>query len=262
MRSIPYITHQIWFQGWNELPPKFEENVVSLRSLNRHYEHKTWDEASLLNECALLGPEYVAKFQSFPHMMQKIDFGRYIVLYNHGGISVDTDMKSLAPIDTTPHIEEADFLVSYAAFPMNILGQTNNALFIVKEQHPIMKQIIDGILANNMKEEECMNKEMFTNETTGPKYIHSILEQNKDSIQFLDHTFYEPCFSVDPYCKPASYSIMDHKHELSWINNLWKYIFRVIFYIIYNPLILFLIALSIVYGFVCRNKKMCLWNVK
>jgi mannosyltransferase OCH1-like enzyme len=80
---IPKITHQIWFQGWENLPEKYAKNVESLRILNKNWEHKTWDEQSLRAECEKFSPEALAKFDGFTRMMAKLVFGRYIVLYNY-----------------------------------------------------------------------------------------------------------------------------------------------------------------------------------
>ena len=71
-----------------------------------------WDETSLRDECRKLFPAVLAKFDSLPYLVQKVDFGRLVILYAYGGITVDTDMKSLNAIDTTPKINSAEVIVS------------------------------------------------------------------------------------------------------------------------------------------------------
>jgi mannosyltransferase OCH1-like enzyme len=82
---IPHVTHQIWFQGWHELPEKYHEYTEKLAILNQNWEHMKWDELGLRAECAVFSPEAVAKFDSFPRMIQKVDF--------LGGTSCSTTME-------------------------------------------------------------------------------------------------------------------------------------------------------------------------
>jgi inositol phosphorylceramide mannosyltransferase catalytic subunit len=167
-RTIPKITHQIWLQGWKSLPPKFKGNVESLRVSNPGYTHMVWDEKTLREECRKLFPAVLAKFESYTHFMQKIEFGRLVVLYGYGGISVDTDMKSLKPIDTTPKIDTAELIVSLSAFPGNLIGQTNNAIVLAKPHHPLILELITRMTSVTAKENDFLTKELYLAGTTGP----------------------------------------------------------------------------------------------
>lgn len=243
-RKIPRVTHQIWLQGWNSLPPKFTENVRSLRTLNSGYTHMTWDEKSLREECRKLFPAVVAKFDSLPYLVQKVDFGRLVILYAYGGITVDTDMKSLRPIDTTPKIESADMIISLSAFPGNLVGQTNNAIVLVKPHHPLVLELITRMTNSTVKEADFLTKELYLNGTTGPAIQNSFFHEHKGDIVFLDNKFYEPCFSVDPVCRPSTKSIMDHKHEMSWMSDWMKILCKILIGLLYAglfavPVILF-----------------------
>jgi mannosyltransferase OCH1-like enzyme len=233
---IPRITHQIWLQGWSALPEKFKPNVQGLHDLNPDFEHKVWDEASLRRECGRISPSVQAKFDSFPHLIQKVDLGRYVVLYNHGGISVDTDMKSLRPIEFTPQFSTHDFIVSYSAFPANMLGWINNALIMCRPGHPILLELITSIADCQKKVADFASKELYIDATTSPSKFNSVLYKHSAHILILDHTFFEPCFSVDPICSPGSSSIMDHKHELSWFHGFTKVLCQIFIVLIYGIL--------------------------
>jgi mannosyltransferase OCH1-like enzyme len=231
--EIPRITHQIWLQGWDELPEKFHENVRLLRTKNPDYRHMTWDEKSLRAECAKIGPEVAAKFDSFPHLVQKVDLGRFVVLYNYGGVSVDTDMKSLRSIGSTPHLDSADCMISGGAFPLNIVGHTNNALIITKPKNPFIEDMISTITEAKIDEKSFLTKELYINATTGPQAVQTVVEKHRENIVFLDNKFYEPCFSLDPVCRPQNETIMDHQHEMSWIAPPLRELFKILFPMIY-----------------------------
>ena len=233
---IPNITHQTWLQGWERLPDKFKHNVSLLDRMNPGFQHMKWDENSLRKECAKFSDAAKRKFDSFPYLIQKVDFGRYMVLYNYGGISVDTDMVSLKPIATTPNFLTRDFIVSSAAFPASMLGWINNALIMCTKHHPILLQLIESILHDNLQESDFSTKELYIDATTSPSKFNAIVKQHLHEILVLDHTYFEPCFSTDPICRPGHLSIMDHKHELSWFHGHLKYF-------LYGLFILFYIAL-------------------
>ena len=237
MGTIPRITHQIWLQGWDQLPEKFHENVRLLRVKNPDYRHMTWDKTSLRTECAKIGPEVVAKFDSFPHLVQKVDLGRFVVLYNYGGVSVDTDMKSLRSIGSTPHLDSADCMISGGAFPLNIVGHTNNALIITKPKNPFIEDMISTIVGAKIDEKSFLSKELYINATTGPQAFQTVVEKHRENIVFLDSKFYEPCFSIDPVCKPTEETIMDHQHEMSWIHPSFRELFKYLFVLLYVLLI-------------------------
>ncbi len=246
MGTIPSITHQIWLQGWEQLPEKFRENTDLLRSKNPHWRHMTWDETSLRAECEKLGKEYVAKFDSFDLLTLKVDYGRYVVLYNHGGISIDTDMKALKPIDTTPHLRDSQLIVSSAAFPASLQGLPNNALLLCCPGHPVLKEMIDRITFSEKTAKDYLTKELYISGTTGPTFLKEIVDEFREQFIVLEHTFYEPCFSVDPYCRPQENTIMDHQHEMHWIGEGWKTVFRGLFYIWYH--LGFVVILGLVLG--------------
>jgi mannosyltransferase OCH1-like enzyme len=245
MGEIPRITHQIWLQGWNKLPEKFRGNVHLLEEKNPEYRHMKWDEHSLRRECAKIGPEVADKFDSFPHLIQKVDLGRLVVLYNYGGISVDTDMKPLRPIDSTPHLDSAECMISKGAFPLNVIGHTNNAVILCRPRHPFLEDAVQTIAAASVKESDYSTKELYIDATTGPRFFESVILRHREKIVFLDNKFYEPCFSVDPLCRPTNDSIMLHEHEMSWVSPFFRDLFRLLFPLIY--VIMVAVPLMILY---------------
>lgn len=252
--SIPKITHQIWLQGWDKLPKKFSQNVNLLHSFNPSYTHMQWDEKSLRVECGKINPQVLAMFDSFKYLVQKVDLGRYVVLYNYGGISVDTDMKSFKTLDLTPGITTHDFIVSYSAFPGNVLGIINNAFIMTKKEHPILYKLIMSIATTEIKESDFPTKELYIFASTSPSKFNEYMYANRNDIMILDRVYFEPCFSIDPICNPSDKSIMDHKHELSWFNG-WTKIF-VQFLIILLYVFLIMIIPVIIFWNRVRIKKL------
>lgn len=219
--------HQIWFQGWNYLPEKYVDNVKSIIDKNPTYTHFKWDDTSIRNALRILGPEYLAKYHSFNLIHQKIDFSRYAILYLYGGVSVDTDVVAIKGFDSTPFADTSDFIVSYnsankfesyikSGLPFTI----NNATILVKKNHPILKNLLNQILSEscdiNQSDYSCIQS------TTGPAAFTEYLNQYKDQITILNNKYFEPCSGADLKCELPSEAILDHQHEASWVNPIWK----------------------------------------
>jgi mannosyltransferase OCH1-like enzyme len=239
MATIPKITHQIWMQGWDKLPEKFRENVRLLEEFNPDFEHRRWDEEGLRAECEKLGKPYLDKFNSFEELVMRVDFGRYVVLYQYGGISVDTDMKSLKSLSETPGIETDTFIVSRTSaatvLPISSFNTLyNNAIFMVRPKHPVMKDIIDTCTKSTKTRGDYLVKEFYVDGETGPSFLSNIIEKHKESVKIVDPKYFEPCFSFDPYCKIPESTILDHKHENSWMSPDIRAIIKIIFYAYYN----------------------------
>jgi hypothetical protein len=74
----------------------------------------------------------------------------------------------------------------------------------------------------NLHGHEYILREMYVHNSTGPLFIARQLEKYKDKILVLDNKYFEPCLSVDPYCKVGKESVMDHQHEMSWFTKSGK----------------------------------------
>lgn len=244
--SIPHITHQIWIQGWDVIPDKFKVNTESLKKHNPEFTHMTWDEKSLREECAKISDKVRDKFDSLKYIVQKADLGRYVILYNYGGVYVDTDMFSLKPISTTPNFENKDFIISYAPYPSNKLGFINNGIIMSKKNNTILMELIMKIVETNINEKYCLFKLLYIFLSTGPLILLSVIYNHSADVYILDNKYYEPCYIDNPFCKFCEESIMDHRHESSWHSNIsklsYKY-FSLVFYII----LYFILPLLIIY---------------
>lgn len=248
---IPKITHQIWMQGFENLPAKFKKNVDDLHRMNPEYEHKQWNETELREECAKYSKECVDRFDSFEQMIMKVDFGRYVVLHNYGGISIDTDMAQLKPINNTPDIDSDKFMISKLSFPYNLFGMLNNAVIITPPQHVHLKNMIDRISKDNRTKNDFLTKELYTQNITGPFFVNDVIANSNIPYTVLDNKYYEPCNSNDILCSVDKDSIMDHQHELSWVSSYINVILKIV--ILFMRLITIAIGAAILF-FVARKR--------
>jgi len=249
--GIPKITHQIWIQGWDNLPKIFSKNVNLLHSMNPDYQHLKWDETSLRIECSKIDPKITAKFDSFEHLLQKVDLGRYVVCYNYGGATIDLDMVSYKSLSLTPGLDTANLIVSYSPFPGCQTGWVNNAFIMASEKNPVLLDLIQSICNTNLKESDFLTREFYFDAQNGPSHFNRVIYSKRDDVLILDNTYFEPCFSFDPVCIPSSYTIMEHRHEMSWCSSSFKIFLQIgiIFAYFVNFIGLIILMFIIYYSF-------------
>lgn len=92
---IPKIIHYCWFGG-NPLPPLAQKCIKSWKKYCPDYEIVRWDESNFdVNCCAYTAAMYEQKKWAF-----LTDYVRLKVVYDNGGIYLDTDVELLKPLDS------------------------------------------------------------------------------------------------------------------------------------------------------------------
>lgn len=91
---IPKKIHYMWFGG-NPLPESTKKYIESWKKFCPDYEIKQWDETNFdVHSCKYVEEAYNAKKWAFV-----VDYVRFYVLYNEGGIYVETDTEIIRNID-------------------------------------------------------------------------------------------------------------------------------------------------------------------
>jgi len=224
-------------QGWEKLPEKFKRNVEDLHTMNPEYTHMQWDEESLREACQSISEECLARYNSFEFMISRVDFGRYVVLYLYGGGYFDVDMKPLNSLRTTPGLDTSTFIISEDTYPQNLLGGINNAIIFCTPKNSVMKKIVDHVISDSRTSADFSMKETYVVNTTGPTMIQAQIKEHKNEVTVLPYKYYEPCNTLNAYCKPDKDSIMDHRHEGSWITgsvyDIYSFLGRTCYFLIH-----------------------------
>jgi mannosyltransferase OCH1-like enzyme len=261
--SIPKVIHQIWIQGENNLPAKFNNNIKTIKDIHDKWQYYLWDERDIL-ELIKNDKDLINKYYKFTYLHQKVDFAKIIILYNYGGIYIDIDAYTNKNLDDLfTKYEDYDFIISdlkdigvisNLSICRNIGKCYNNGIFISKKKADILKYMIDNF------ETECSfidSKIQCIQKTTGPYIFNKIINkyiksdrQDKSKIKILDYEYLEPC-TMD-MCDITNNTYIVHKHENSWINNTIKSVMH--FYVKYFKLIniVLCIILFLVLFFLCK----------
>ena len=223
--EVPKVTHQIWFQGWDTIPEEYSGYVESIAILNPKWDHKKWDDQTLRAECAKFSPEAAAKYDSYMHMIQKVDFGRYVVLYNYGGVSIDADAECLRPLEKIPGIDRWDLLVCKSATTrlenflittgkFDDLTMLNNAMIACSKNNPLMKQFIEFVIEIDNDEPEEISQILMT---TGPLALTIFFNHFLDEICILDSEIAEPLRAV------THRTVINHISSTRWVPGFARY---------------------------------------
>lgn len=91
---IPKIIHYCWFGG-SPLPSSVNKCIASWNKLCPDYEIIRWDESNFdVNCCRYVKEAYYAKMWAFVS-----DYARLKIIYDNGGIYLDTDVELIRPLD-------------------------------------------------------------------------------------------------------------------------------------------------------------------
>lgn len=91
---IPKTIHYIWI-GDNPLPKSFKNNIDTWRKYNPEYEIICWNEKNYnFKKCDYVREAYENKYYSFASNYARLD-----IVFNHGGIYLDTDVECISNFD-------------------------------------------------------------------------------------------------------------------------------------------------------------------
>ena len=170
---IPKIFHQIWVGDKSKMPIKHIQTWITKHP---DYEHIIWDEEKI-DKLNLINRDKYDIYYKQKCYHGASDIVRIEILYNYGGVYLDSDSICNNSIDD---LLDTDF---FAVYSPNIKGRVGNAFFGSTPNHEILKIYIDEIL--NMK-----NIIPPWNTVGGTKFGEVLKFLNKMDKVLPPHTFY------------------------------------------------------------------------
>ena len=157
--AIPKIIHYCWF-GKNEMPLKEKECAAGWKKFYPDYEFKIWNEDNFdYNKCIYARQAYERGYYAFVS-----DYVRAKVLYEYGGIYLDTDVKIIKKL---PNVPEKGFLgferrkfIGTAVMAAEPESELIAELLDYYEQHEFVQQkgYIDSIANVSILTDICRRK--------------------------------------------------------------------------------------------------------
>ncbi|AXU72845.1 TPA: glycosyltransferase [Clostridioides difficile] len=227
---IPKKIHYVWFGG----PKGNIENICinSWKEKLPEYEIVEWNEKNFDIEKEIKGNKFLEECYKRKLWAFISDYTRIKVLYEQGGVYMDTDMQILK--DITPLLENNRLICGYEDDREYI----NGAIIGVEKEHPFLKDLLEYY------EKEVLTSSLFTI----PKIMTHLMEKNykkidpnnyEEGIRVYDKEYFYPFgFKEDftPECitentfgihwwgkswaKKRNY-FLESKH-LTGVNKIWK----------------------------------------
>ena len=209
MTGIPKVIHYCWFGG----KPMSSMQKKCLKSWKRccpEYEIRLWNEGNFdINVCDYAREAYDAGKWAFVS-----DYARFRILYEQGGIYLDTDVELMRPLRELD--QDGCFMACETP------GTVAPGLIIgTPAGDPVMKEMLDGYHTRHFIREDGTR-----DQTTVVEYATGILKerglQAVDTVQRLEgSTVYPPRFFCPQSLKTGkveltadTYSV--HRYAASW----------------------------------------------
>ena len=129
--SIPKVIHYCWFGG-KELPRSAQKCIRSWKKYCPDYEIICWNEQNF----DFSGNRYAREAYEAKKWAFVSDYVRLKVIYDHGGIYMDTDVELVKPLDDLLEAE------GYMGYDGSNNVSTGLGFGMVRE-HPIMKALLE-----------------------------------------------------------------------------------------------------------------------
>lgn len=207
---IPKKIHYCWFGG-NPIPEKDKKCIESWRKYCPDYEIIEWNESNYdVNKNKYMSQAYEAKKWGFVP-----DYARLDIIYNEGGIYLDTDVEIIKPLD------ELLFDKGFAGFE-GIEFISLGLGFGAEKGNPIIKKLLesyDDLL--------FINENGMLNLTPSPTYSTEAMKKTGFMLNGIKQTI--DGFTVYPkeYFCPRDYytgklSKTQNTYTIHWYNASWK----------------------------------------
>lgn len=209
---IPKIIHQIWLGS--EFPVKYAHFQESWVKNHPDWKYILWTDKDV-GKIKLFNKKAFDKAKNYG---TKSDILRYEILYQYGGLYVDTDFECVKPFDELHYLLEF-----YAGCHDYQQPQIPNGLIACIPKHRIIDQCIRNINTDILL---ATTESIFKD--TGPDYftkqfVECVNNESK-SIVIFPSTFFYPLpnsFRTIEYNKRSEFSKLEsyaiHHWEVSWV---------------------------------------------
>jgi mannosyltransferase OCH1-like enzyme len=261
MHNFPKYIHQIWIQGADKIPAKFEKNIKKIIEYNPDWTHIIWDEDKIIELLTKTDQSLLETYHKLEYLHHKADYARYIIIYIYGGIYIDMDAYTIKSLNSLAEkYNDYDLLVSkvntnpienfLATWQTDIL--INNGVIMAKPNNHILSKIISSIVSEPLCE-AYDNRYTCIQRVTGPKKFSRYIYNNLDNkVKILSYDYFEPCLLS--YCNITPNTYIVHVHEGSWYSDSLKKVFQSYMYA-KNNIFLILTTIFVIFGLFMLFKK-------
>lgn len=201
---IPKTIHYCWF-GKNEKSQSIIDCINSWRKYMSDYEIIEWNEDNFdinIND-------YVKEAYNQCKWAFVSDYARLQILYNNGGIYMDTDVEVFKPFD--------ELLNNQSFTGFENIGYPVTAVMGAMENNPIIKEMLDYYKYKEFEFVEYPNT--ITNTTIMSDILSKYVDRWKNEYQKTENITIYP----KKYLCPDRNNITDEAYAIHWQHGSWGY---------------------------------------
>lgn len=204
---IPRTFHYVWVGG-APLPQRLQDNIATWLDRNRGYRLVRWDESNLDFSSPILRRVY-----RLGYWARVADIARLQILYRHGGIYLDVDVKVIGPFDP---------LLSHKCFVgLENESYVSNAVIGAEPGNAFIGAALSAIQLNKVGVEKM-------DPSYGPVVLTDLLlgkaeDRRRDEVFLAPKQFFHPLdwdlprderSNLERYCTPETVCV--HLFDHSW----------------------------------------------
>ena len=239
-KSIPKRIHRMWRSG--HIPDRFKGNWAHCKEVNPTYNVTLWDDAATEALIQKHYPWFMPVYRSYPYTVERLDAGRYFIIYHYGGIYIDMDVDCKVPFDEIfKNISrEKPFEVMIGeGLPVGL----TNSFFAAAPKHPFMHSMIHHL---NTSLGWYLTPYWSVMLSTGTLYITKIYFKYacKDQIHILDADLHKKVYMVHEHA--------GHWHR--WDGPIYVWIDRHLRYVMWGGILFIVAVITLVVVLRTRNR--------
>lgn len=217
--------HLSFFFLDDTMPASIAEHIAKLKAQNPEFEVKVWGPKEARALLVEKYPQFVEKFDSFPHAIMKSDFSRYAILHAEGGIYMDIDYVLKKPLDHILAFLDANpATASKSVFvnetPNNVLlRRLSNSMMIARQAGDSFWLHVMELAGNGTG--VSSHRQVLTG--TGPRLMDRAFGgyPKKYMVGVLPTRYFSPCSvcSRGSGCGKPAHVLAYHKADGCWNND-------------------------------------------
>ncbi len=203
--------HYIWLGG-KQKNKLAQICLLTWKNVMPDYDIIEWNENNLDLDKIAQENQFFAECRKRNLYAFMADYLRIKILYEHGGIYIDTDVQAIKPLDDLLH---RDILLGYEEYTLEKhLEQIGTGLMGAEKENWFIKKIFD--FYNN----EIMNTDLFIVPDIMTRKYNELTKEEKSKIEILPKEYFAPLDSGG--CKHFSDDIIgENTYTIHWFANSW-----------------------------------------
>lgn len=257
--ETPKLIHQTW--KTNQVPDHLQSYQQSWLSINPSYQYTLHTDEDIDQIVRQYAPDFYDSYRNFYTHIERVDFVRYVLLYEFGGIYADLDEVCIKPLDDL--VAKNQIVLGYEPVEHNTLYQRDhilcNAFMISPPKQQFWMDFMNYIIQNydNHKWIPWKNTAIYR---TGPMaltlFYDSVWDRDKYNVCLLSSCAFFPMTdrftnrTVEgfPYisreCHNLSQTYAIHCWEHGWLDGNMRTVLSYKFELVTVLLIMFIVLVS------------------